>query len=295
MNSNENRNYILVSFVKDEEKNLPALINTVSEQNIIPTIWFIINDGSIDKSPEIIKNASKKYKWIRTLNLPISKRGLGLRLSAVCNTGFKYVTEYCKKNDIYYDYIGSLDADIILENIYYEKLMYNFEKYEKMGIASGSTWSFDGKSYFKVKDRPDEPNGASRLWRKACFEDSWGYILTHAPDTVSNIKARLHGWDTKVFFELKARQTRLTSSKAGLWKGFTIKGEADYFHYMRVSYIILRMLTYLSRPRFYLGFAYLKGYLSSFINRTTRIQDQEIIDYNKSVHLKKSILSIIRK
>lgn len=295
MNSKKrNDNYILVTPVKDEENDLPSLIASVAGQNKKPILWVIVNDGSTDQSPEIIKKACENYDWIKTINLPPRKRDIGVGYSFVCRSGFNYLLGYCKKNDISYGFIGLLDADIVLESNYFKELIRYFINDNKLGIISGNVWSFNGKSFVMAKGRLDEPVGAARFWRKACFEQTDGYLLTYAPDDVSNIKARLKGWETKIFPELKIKQTRMTSSAEGLWKGYKVKGESDYFLHKPMTTVIIRMITFFGQNKPYLALAYFSGYLQSFVNKKKRILDMEVINYYHASHLKHVIITIIK-
>ena len=71
--------YILITPVKNEEENLPNLIQSVVEQTIKPVLWVIVDDGSTDRSPEIIKEAQKKYSWIQSIRLESKSRELGIQ------------------------------------------------------------------------------------------------------------------------------------------------------------------------------------------------------------------------
>ena len=53
--------YILIMPVKDEEKILSNVIESVINQTVKPDLWLIIDDGSTDNSPTIIQNFVSKY------------------------------------------------------------------------------------------------------------------------------------------------------------------------------------------------------------------------------------------
>ncbi len=53
-------NYLIVTPVKNEEKDLPGLVESMASQSILPLIWIIMDDGSTDKSPQILQEAEKK-------------------------------------------------------------------------------------------------------------------------------------------------------------------------------------------------------------------------------------------
>ena len=75
---------------------------------------------------------------------------------------------------------------------------------KNLGVASGSGANIVGNRIVQDKQRDELPSGDARLWRKCCFEDTGGYLLTKSPDSVSNAKAIIKGWDTKQFTHIHA-------------------------------------------------------------------------------------------
>ena len=275
--------------VKNEEENLPNLVKSVVEQTIKPILWVIVDDGSTDKSPEIIEKARKKNEWIEGIKLPKGKRDLGLHYAYVCKQGFDYATEFCKKKGIGWNYISLLDADIRLEEDYFEKLIIEFERNPKLGIASGGIYYQTDDGLLWVKTRRDLPRGANRIWRRKCFEETEGFKVTYSPDAVSNVKAKLRGWETKQFKDLVSIQARPTSSAEGLWKGYEFRGESTYYLCYHPIHAFLKGLKHLLQPRFYLSFAYFSSYLSGFIHKKPRIEDEEIRNYFRRQRLKELV------
>lgn len=49
----ESRRYIVVTPCRNEEKNLPNLVQSMTVQTIRSVFWVIVDDGSTDKTPEI--------------------------------------------------------------------------------------------------------------------------------------------------------------------------------------------------------------------------------------------------
>jgi len=50
-----NRRYIVVTPCRNEAKNLPKLVQSITAQTIKPELWVIVDNGSTDKTPELIK------------------------------------------------------------------------------------------------------------------------------------------------------------------------------------------------------------------------------------------------
>ena len=271
--------YFIVTPAKDEEKSLPSTIYSIERQTVKPVLWIIVDDGSTDNSPQIIESAKKKHDWIHSIHLNETARDLTIHYASVCDIGLDYGLKYCDENKIEYEYIAIVDADMNLESTYFENLIKEFVKDSNLGIASGETWSIVGDRVIPTKQREDLPSGGHRLWRKKCFEETGGYSLTHAPDSVSNVKAKLKGWNAKRFKEYKAIQTRMTSSAEGLWKGWGIQGKSAYYFDAHPLYAVAKATRYLFKKPHYIGLAYLMGYMDSYINREEKTEDEEIKNY----------------
>lgn len=289
------KNYILVTPCKNEEESLPKLAESVINQTMKPKVWVIVDDGSTDRTPEILQELTAGQSWIKTIRLNEKPRDLGIHVAHVYQTGFDHAINFCADKNIEYQYIGSVDADIILDSDYFESLINEFEINQDLGICSGHIGNIiDGKviwSDFRV----DLPSGGARLWRKKCFEDTEGYLLTCSPDSVSNVKAKINGWDTKVFEDIKAISTRPYSSAEGQWKGYKKLGANNFF----IGYIPLHALLkgtkmLYSRTGYFktgVGIAYIYGYFSEYLKRAPRIEDKEILKYYRDDRLKEILCS----
>ncbi|CAD6492190.1 MAG: Glycosyl transferase family 2 [Candidatus Argoarchaeum ethanivorans] len=271
--------YILVTPARNEENNLPKLIQSVVEQTIKPLVWVIVDDGSTDNSHSIIRNAQKIHKWIYSIRLKEGPRDLGKHVYHVYNIGFNIAINYCTIHNISFDYIGNIDADMILETEFFEKLIKEFEKNLRVGIASGSVYSNISNKLFLEENREDLPMGSLRLWRKECFEETGGYLISYSSDSVSNVLAKLKGWETRSFEGIRAVQTRRTSSAEGLWNGYKYHGKSCYFRNYHPLFVLAKGIKLTFEKPNYTGIAYLYGYLCAAIKRMDKIDDKEVGDY----------------
>ena len=271
--------YIIVTPAKNEGEYLCKTIKSITSQTVKPLLWVIVDDGSTDDMPQLIENAKKQFSWIKSIRLVEGKRDLRVHYSVVCSKGFDFAFDYCKKNQINYEYIAIVDADMVLQNNYFENLINEFIDNPHLGIASGGTLvDVKGKNV-RLPLRDDLPEGGHRLWRRECFIETGGYPETCAADSVSNIKAKLKGWDAKRFEQYTSFQLRMTSSAEGFWKGWKNQGEFAYYLCAHPTYVIARALKYSFAKPYYFGFAYLVGYLQSYLNRDERTKDEEIRYY----------------
>ena len=283
-NCNYPRQYILLTVAKDEEKNLPNLIQSVLTQTLKPLVWVIVDDGSTDDTPNILREIKKKYNWIQIIQLGKNPRDVGKHYARICNIGFDLAIKYCETNNLQYDYIGIVDADMTFGTEFFDKLIREFEKNPKLGIASGSVYSNIHNKLISEDCREDLPMGSPRLWRRECFEEDGGYYISHFPDSVSNVSATLKGWETKIFKDLKAIQARRTHSAEGLWHGYKIIGKSDYFRGYHPLFMVAKVIGTLCKWPCYMGIAYFWGYFGSVLRREDKIDNVEIKNYYRNKH-----------
>ena len=280
--------YFLVTPVKNEEKNLPLIIKTIKNQTIKPFIWIIVDDGSTDQTPRILKELKSKNNWIHIINLKKSNEYMGMHYSYVCIRGFNFGLKYCKDNKTKYDYIGLLDGDVILDRDYFENLMKEFQNDPKLGIISGDAYFKLNNKFIRTEVYENIPSGGARLWRRTCFIDTDGFQVTRAPDTVSNTKAELSGWKVKRFLNIKFFPIRKTGTGIGIWWGYKEKGETAYYLNYHPILIMFKSLRISFEKPYYIGIAFLIGYLSGFLLKLPRTNDNKIKNYFWNNQLKSS-------
>ena len=273
--------FIMVSPARNEEKFLPRVIESVNKSSIRPALWVIVDDNSTDETPKILKDASNEQQYIKTLRLNKRRDRSDFNYSYVCKTGFDYAIQLSQENEIDWKYIALLDADTIVEHRYFEHMIFKMEKEPEIGLASGDIYILENGKISANHNFKDRPSGTARIWRKNCFNQTGGYSITQAADSVSNVKANLRGWKTVRFQEPRAYQLRETYSAKGLWKGYKIRGKIDYYFCVHPFLILNKILSLIFQSKFYLVIPYFKGYLESMIRKEPRTQDEEMLEYCK--------------
>lgn len=303
---------IVITPCKNEEIMLKYLIQSMVAQSMKPYLWVIVNDGSTDKTGEIISQAEKEYEWIRGLQLGECKEYMGSHIHFVCNSGFEFVKNLSNKIGYLYKYIALVDADNLPEKGYFEKLIRKFEYDPILGIASGNSayvdieyvlndmrsrypeinvmsdkfWQFWGSPFMQIqKVREDFPMGSARVWRKECFEETGGYLPVPLPDSVSNGMAKLKGWKTKRFMDIKVLE-RCGLAKQGIWKGYMGKGESYFVLDYPLAFALLKAFKYSLEKPYYNGIAFIWGFIKSLAYRKEKVNDIEIRRYYRYVHPK---------
>ena len=280
--------YILVTPAKNEEDNLPELIQSMVKQNVKPVAWFIVDDGSDDGTYQIIRKATSEYSWIHNLKIETkSAYDIEEHYAFVCREGFKYALNYCEENNIGFEYIALSDADMMYPKNYFYQLLLFLSNNSDFGIVSGKILIMsqsgdiykEGKTYIDI----DQPRGSGRVWRKETFEQTNGYILAKSPDSVSNIMTLLKGWKIKQLAHVECYQLRDTGGKIDLWSAYFSRGKRS--HYLGanplsvLNVLIDLILIYRQKNSMTKSLAYFSGYFRSFIWREDQIENEEVKRY----------------
>lgn len=272
--------YILVTPIKNEEKNINALINSIADQTICPVLWVIVNDYSTDNSHMHISEAEKKHSWIRCIK-PASERkerDLGFHLPKIMQEGFDFAYKICKSENIPFDFVGNVDGDIRPNKDYFENLIKEFEMNPKLGIASGTPVIKYEDKYIRPKNA-DIPSGGAMILSKKCFDMCGGIPQSYSYDSVLNVKARLNGWEVKRFRSAEHHSTRYARGADSNWKRYVTLGRSHYYIGYNLLIVILKGIKFsLSSPRMK-GLAYIYGYTRDMITFKKRIPDKDVQHY----------------
>ncbi|MFC1906258.1 glycosyltransferase family 2 protein [Chloroflexota bacterium] len=298
--------YILLTPAKDEEQNLPRLADSVINQTLLPRLWVIIDDGSTDGTPRVIEKLVRDYNWIKSIKLEVGPRQAGINFARMFNKGLNYAYEICRDMGISYDYLGKADADIIMPEDCFQTLIDRFRENPRLGIASPGMASISGEVtsindltgatiIHDVNSFSDLPSDGVRLYRKECFDEIGGIAVTHAPDPVALVKAKLRGWETRRDKESEVFKTRETASTNGLWNGYKIVGYEKYYMDYHPFLVLLSTLYELKRRPYYQGLALFYGYLSAVLRREEKIDIPEVRDYFRHRRLGETIKLLLKR
>ena len=123
--------YVLITAARNESRLIGRAIQSVLSQTILPEHWVIVSDASVDSTDEIVKSQSKRYPFIELGRLESGRERNFASQAYALNYAVSMVGSYL------FDYIGCLDADILLEPRYYESIFTEFERDPLLGVAGG--------------------------------------------------------------------------------------------------------------------------------------------------------------
>lgn len=277
--------YVIITPVRDEEKYIGKTIESVVAQTILPVQWIIVNDGSKDSTGSIIDQYAEKYAWITTVHRP--DRGFRKNGGGVVDT---FYDGYAKINADF-DFIVKLDADLSFAPEYFESCFLKFVKDPKLGIGGGDIVSIIEGKAVPEKNPRFHVRGATKIYKKACW-DAIEYLI-RAPgwDTLDEVKANMKGWVTYSFADLVLTQHKYTGAADGTWKNWFKNGRANYIAGYHPLFLLLRCIKRMTMKPFVVpGLALFLGYTTGFITGVPKIDDKPLIKYLRKEQVKKLIL-----
>src|ERR1700720_804860 len=105
-NSESKPHYVLITPIRDEENYIGPLIESIVAQDIRPAKWVIVDDGSRDKTPEIVEAYGGQWPFIELVKLPRRQdRAVG------GEAAITHALRRIKLSD--YDFLARFDGDLL--------------------------------------------------------------------------------------------------------------------------------------------------------------------------------------
>jgi len=281
-------NYVILTPAFNEAKYIGATIDSVVCQTVRPLLWVIVDDGSTDETANIVKRYASEHAFIR---YQCRAKPLG-QLYFVSNVN-AIMEGYGLVKKSFAEYVAILDADITLPRNYYERLFLQFKSDPKLGVASGIYQNqVEGKLQEVLSDRRSTPK-AIMVFRREVFEAIGGFLPLRygGEDTAACIMARMGGWKTWSFPDIKAihhRPTGLGNSK-GLLRARYVQGRADYGIGSHPLFVIGKSVRRMIKEPPFLagGLARMAGYLTGLVRDRDRGVPEEVIRFYRNEQIER--------
>lgn len=286
MNKARRVEYVIITPVRDEEQYVAATIRSVIDQTITPLEWIIINDGSTDRTGEIIDHYAQDFEWISAIhrtNRGFRKSGGGV--IEAFNEAYKSIKH------TNWEYVVKLDGDLTFEPDYFERCFEFFQRNPKLGIGGGGIYHLVNNVPVIEAAHRFHVRGATKIYRRACWLALDGLLVAPGWDTLDEVKANMLGWQTETFAELKAIHHRFTGAADGRWKNLVKNGMANYISGYHPLFMILKCLKRLFQKPYVIGsLGLFYGFVSGYAKRVHQVNDTQLIAYLRSQQLRRLML-----
>lgn len=276
--------YVLITPACNEEAFIAKTLESMALQTHLPERWVIVDDGSTDRTAEIVEAYAARLPWIELVrNTNRKERTFASKVYAF-NAGLE------KIRSLEFDVIGNLDADISFGPDYLQFLMEKFSTDQSLGVTG--TPFLEGDGYDSARDSFEGENhvaGGCQLFRRKCFLEIGGYIPNPAGgiDWIAVTTARMKGWKTRSFPEKRFHHYRtLGTAGRSNWAASFSYGEKDYYLGGSPLWQFFRVL-YRSTKRPLEGAALLSGYCWAAARRIKRPVSGELMHFYRREQMKK--------
>lgn len=270
--------YVVVTPAFNERGHIQETIASMVRQLIRPALWVIVDDGSSDGTWDVVSSAAEAHAWIeghrRERKLSEQQDGL---IEASEMGAFLEGLDIASSSFECPEFIVKLDADLKLSPDYFAKLFEEFAVNPKLGIAGGVIYEYRGDALVRDKVSTAHVRGATKVYRRSCYESLHGLGAFLGWDVIDEMLARASGWDVKSFEHISLVHLRRTASRSGRFKGWTRNGYMAYYIGMSPLRIFIRALFRLITTGDITqscGLTY--GYFRNFFRRAQRLPDPSL-------------------
>ncbi len=278
--------FLLIIPTHNEEKNILFTLKSLQQQTFQDFFCVIVNDGSTDKTKEIVEEfISHQLSTVnyQLQNLDFSQHEPGAKVVRTFNKGLESVD----LKD--FDVICKFDADIIFPSDYLMKLNAIYETNPKAGMVSGlvkiKKSIFENKLAFDFKDEKHQwkfenlssknhVRGPIKSYRKECFLEMNGLRPVLGWDNIDVMLAKKNGWEILTLKDLWVKHLRPTAFQ---YKNQKAEKLGEYFYNIGLNLpltMISSAKSSLKNRSFSEFFTTMKSYLKQKGER--KLSDEEI-------------------
>ena len=278
--------YVTITPARNEARFIEQTIQSVVEQTVLPLKWVIVSDGSTDSTDEIVSKYADRHRWIELLRMPERReRNFAGKVYAF-NAGLGRV------NDLPYQVVVSLDADITFEEDYFAFLLEKLSADPSLGLvgtpfrdtANNGTYDY---RYVSI----EHVSGACQVFRRECFESIGGYVPVKGGsiDHIAVITARMKGWKTRTFTEkISLHHRAIGTAQDGSLRSRFKYGGKDYAVGNHPAWELFRTIYQMTKPPLILGgLALGTGYLWALLARAKRPVSRELVRFHQGEQLQR--------
>ena len=218
--------YVLITPAHNEEAFIERTLTSMVAQTQLPERWVIVDDGSTDRTAQIVEGYASRYQWIELFRVPERiDRSFAGKVHAF-NAGLERI------RSLEFDVIGNLDADLSFDPEYLGFLIGKFAEDPRLGVAGTPFTEDDG--YDTARDSFEGENhvaGGCQLFRRQCFEEVGGYIPNRGGgiDWIAVTTARMKEWKTRSFPEKRFHRREQTNKLRAIFRGLLRFQKVDNF------------------------------------------------------------------
>lgn len=209
--------FLIIIPAHNEEDNLSFTLDSLTLQSNKDFKVMVVNDGSTDRTSEVIRKYTETDPRFETINLQKSEHQPGSKVVHAFKKGLQ--TQSIDEFEI----ICKFDADIILPENYLQTIADAFAQNPQYGLVGGLLYvEKDGNWVYEGNSNKHHVRGPMKAYRKECFTQIGGLRETLGWDNIDSILLESLGWKEIVIPELHVKLIKVKGTD------YTIR-PADYY------------------------------------------------------------------
>jgi glycosyltransferase involved in cell wall biosynthesis len=277
--------YVLITPAHNEEAFIARTLDSVTAQTQLPERWVVVDDGSTDRTAEIVAGYARKFPWIILVRRPKrAGRNFAAKADAV-NTALSQL------QNLEFEVVGNLDADISFGPDHFEFLLQKLSQNPSLGVVGTAYTEKGWDSMADSFEGETSVHGACQFFRRQCFREIGGYVPNAAGgvDWIAVMTARMKGWKAQNFPERRFHHHRTMGtaerSEVGAMYDY---GRKDYFLGGSPLWELFRVIYRMTKkPYFMGGLALSLGYLGAALRRMKRPVSPELMRFHRHEQMRK--------
>ncbi len=264
--------YVLISPCRNEARHMRSTLDSVVAQSRLPKLWVIVDDGSTDETPAILREYAAQHPWIRIVTRQDrGHRSVGPGVIDAFYAGYETI----RPGD--FDFMCKLDLDLELPPRYFEILIQRMTDSPRIATCSGKAYVHENGELVPERHGDDTSLGMTKFYRVSCFEQIGGFVREVMWDGIDNHRCRMHGWIACSWDEPELRFIHLRpmgSSQDNIFVGRMRHGYGQYFMGTGPVFMLASAVFRLNQKPYVLGsLAMLWGWIKAALQRKPRYQD----------------------
>jgi biofilm PGA synthesis N-glycosyltransferase PgaC len=258
-------------------------LDTVIAQTVLPALWVIVDDGSSDATPSILREYAARHPWIRIVTrADRGHRAVGPGVIDAFYAGYETI------DPDHFDFLCKLDLDLRLPARYFETLIRKMNADPLIATCSGKSYLEDGGKLVNERHGDDTSLGMTKFYRVSCFKAIGGFVREVMWDGIDCHLCRMRGWRACSWDEADLRFIHLRpmgSSQQSVYTGRMRHGFGQYFMGTGFFFMLASALFRVNQKPYVLGgAAILWGWISSALARKPRYENREFRRFLRRYH-----------
>ncbi len=224
--------------ILNEKHNLPGMLESLIKQTVRPCKILIGDNQSTDGSQQIARDILTGSGVDFEIVTVARKKEIG---KWNINNVYCSLSNLLRKENPTPDYVATIEADLVLEKEYFERLIHSFKRNPRLGIAGGPI-GHDGSfpDAFPVYTGSKTPWGCNRLYSSHCWFELTDLVdMRDLPawDSDHAVLAVVRGYQVTTVPNAFSLASRGAKSEKGM-----PKGGVDAMHSLPFWWAIMRFV-----------------------------------------------------